>query len=57
MSTLNAKRAKFESEVRGGKMVREMDREELWRSQDARDLEDAVELAKQGLLFMCLKEG
>jgi len=57
MSSLNTRKAKFESEIRAGRRLEDIDRADWWSAQDGRALEDAVELAKRGLLFLCLKDG
>ncbi|KAH7102788.1 hypothetical protein BKA62DRAFT_698831 [Auriculariales sp. MPI-PUGE-AT-0066] len=57
MSVLNMRKSKFESEIRAGRRLEEIDRADWWSAQEGRQLEDAVELAKRGLLFLCLKEG
>lgn len=56
MSTLNARKTVFENAIRAGKKAEEMERETWWTSGDGRELEEEVERAKRGLLFLCLKE-
>jgi len=57
MAILNARRTAFETAYRGGKSVEEMNGEGLsWTTADARDLEDAVEFARRGLLFLGIKQ-
>lgn len=56
MAALNARKTAFESAVRAGKSGEEMAREDLrWSMADSRELEEAVELAKRGLLFLGVK--
>lgn len=57
MSQLNARKTKFENEIRAGKRLEEIDKADWWSAQEGRDLEAAVETAKKGLLFLCLKDG
>jgi RNA exonuclease 1 len=45
----------FESAIKGGKKTEEMVRSEWWTASDGRELEEAVEKAKQGLLFLGIK--
>jgi RNA exonuclease 1 len=58
MAILNARRTAFETAYRGGKSVEEMNGEMglSWTTADARDLENAVELARRGLLFLGIKQ-
>ncbi|EJD49017.1 hypothetical protein AURDEDRAFT_112749 [Auricularia subglabra TFB-10046 SS5] len=56
MSRLNTRRAKFENEMRAGKRLEEIDKADWWSAGEGRELEDAVALAKKGLLFLCLKD-
>jgi len=55
MASLNARKIAFESAIKGGKKAEEMDRSEWWTASDGRELEEAVEKAKQGLLFLGIK--
>ncbi|KAL4073757.1 hypothetical protein J3A83DRAFT_4090781 [Scleroderma citrinum] len=55
MSTLNARKFTFESAIKGGKKAEEMDRSEWWTAADGRELEEEVERAKRGLLFLGIK--
>jgi len=55
MSALNARKAKFEMALKSGKAPEELAVDVKWTSQDGRDLEEAVELARRGLLFLGIK--
>jgi len=55
MATLNARKSTFESAIRGGKKAEDMDKSEWWTSADGRELEEEVEHAKRGLLFLGIK--
>lgn len=57
MTLLNAKKTAFETAYRSGKNLTEMAELGLsWTASDVRDLEEAVELAKRGLLFLGIKQ-
>ncbi|KAF8134342.1 hypothetical protein EV363DRAFT_1396762 [Boletus edulis] len=45
----------FESAIKSGKKAEEMDRSEWWTASDGRALEEEVEKAKRGLLFLGIK--
>lgn len=53
MAALNARKAQFETALRSGKAPEELD--VRWTAADGRDLEEAVELARRGLLFLGVK--
>ncbi|KXN82881.1 hypothetical protein AN958_02073, partial [Leucoagaricus sp. SymC.cos] len=53
MAALNARKAQFETALKSGKAPEELDVK--WTSADGRDLEEAVELARRGLLFLGVK--
>ncbi|XP_006457267.1 hypothetical protein AGABI2DRAFT_79294, partial [Agaricus bisporus var. bisporus H97] len=53
MSALNTRKAQFETAIRSGKAPESLD--VRWTAADGRDLEEAVELARRGLLFMGIK--
>lgn len=63
MAGLHARKSAFEAAVKtasalaGGQPVGAAPTvgDARWTTQDARDLEEAVEHAKRGLLFLCLK--
>lgn len=55
MATLNVRKSTFESAIRGGKKAEDMDKSEWWTSADGRELEEEVEHAKRGLLFLGIK--
>jgi len=52
MAALNARKSVFETALRNGK---EIGLDERWTSMNGRDLEEAVEKAKRGLLFLGVK--
>jgi len=59
MTALNAKKSAFENALRTGKPFGEVTSGEgacSWTMQDGRDLEEAVEKAKRGLLFLSVKD-
>lgn len=53
MLVLNARKTQFETALRSGKTPEELDIR--WTAADGRDLEEAVELARRGLLFLGVK--
>ncbi|KAI0365854.1 hypothetical protein BV20DRAFT_982324 [Pilatotrama ljubarskyi] len=55
MAELNARKAAFESALRMGKNVEELGKECRWTTADGRELEEEVEKAKRGLLFLGVK--
>ena len=55
MSKLNSRKAAFEIALRMG--MPPTSGPTTWTTQDGRDLENEVELAKKGLLFLCIKDG
>ncbi|EGO25969.1 hypothetical protein SERLADRAFT_369315 [Serpula lacrymans var. lacrymans S7.9] len=55
MAALNARKSAFESAIRSGKTAEDIDRELWWTSSDGRELEEEVEKAKRGLLFLGIK--
>ncbi|KAJ7587008.1 ribonuclease H [Mycena floridula] len=55
MAALTARKNAFEMIVRSGKVSTELSAEERWTSGHVRELEEAVELAKRGLLFLGVK--
>ncbi|KAJ7782527.1 ribonuclease H [Mycena maculata] len=52
MALLNARKSAFESAIRSGMPAEELGPELHWSAADGRDLEEAVALAKRGLLFL-----
>ncbi|KAF8626807.1 hypothetical protein AX17_006464 [Amanita inopinata Kibby_2008] len=59
MALLNARKSAFETAIRQGKSAEEMAASPWggkWTAADGRDLEEAVELAKRGLLFLGIKQ-
>lgn len=55
MAELNAKKAAFETGIRSGKSAEELG-DVRWTSADGRALEEEVEKAKRGLLFLGIKD-
>lgn len=55
MTALNVKKSAFESALKSGKTAEDIDKDMWWTSSDARQLEEAVEIAKRGLLFLSIK--
>jgi RNA exonuclease 1 len=55
MAYLNAHKTAFESAVRSGKTLEEIGKDAWWTSNDGRELEEEVEKAKRGLLFLSIK--
>ena len=55
MAELNARKAAFENALKAGKNVEELGAEGRWTSADGRELEEEVEKAKRGLLFLGVK--
>jgi RNA exonuclease 1 len=56
MASLNARKAAFENALKSGKTSEELGPELKWSAGDGRDLEEAVELARRGLLFLGVKQ-
>lgn len=56
MASLNARKSAFEAALRSGKTSETMGPEERWTAGDGRELEEAVEMAKRGLLFLGVKQ-
>lgn len=57
MSELNARKSAFEGALRMVKNVEELGPESRWTTADGRELEEEVEKAKRGLLFLGVKAG
>ncbi|KIM78839.1 hypothetical protein PILCRDRAFT_823946 [Piloderma croceum F 1598] len=55
MTALNARKSAFEAALRSGKTAEDIDKDMWWTSSDARELEEVVEIAKRGLLFLGIK--
>lgn len=55
MVVLNARKSTFETALRGGKTTDEIGKDLWWTTSDARELEEEVEKAKRGLLFLAIK--
>jgi RNA exonuclease 1 len=59
MTALNSRKSAFENALRMGKLPDEIANGEggySWKAQDGRDLEEEVEKAKRGLLFLSVKD-
>jgi RNA exonuclease 1 len=57
MASLNAQKMAFEAALRNGKTPEDAGVDGLrWTMSDGRELEEAVELAKRGLLFLGIKQ-
>lgn len=56
MASLNARKNTFEAALRSGKGTEDLDSEHRWTSADSRALEEEVERAKRGLLFLGIKD-
>ncbi|KAH9922386.1 uncharacterized protein B0H18DRAFT_1018161 [Fomitopsis serialis] len=56
MSELNARKSTFETALRQGKSLDDIGKESWWTTVDGRELEEEVEKAKRGLLFLGVKE-
>ena len=61
MSALNVRKNAFESALKSGKTPEEVGSGSggmglRWTAADARDLEEAVELARRGLVFLGVKQ-
>ncbi|KAI0043270.1 ribonuclease H [Auriscalpium vulgare] len=54
MSALNAKKSVFEAALRAGRTSDEAD-SEMWSSREGRELEEEVEKARRGLVFLSVK--
>jgi RNA exonuclease 1 len=55
MAHLNARKVRFEREIKGGKSLEDVPRAEWWSAQEGRELEQVVEEAKRGLVFVGVK--
>ena len=58
MSLLNARKNAFEGAIKSGKAIEEVVKEMglSWTTADSRELEEAVELARRGLVFLGIKQ-
>lgn len=56
MSELNARKVAFEAALRQGKSLDDVGKDNWWTTVDGRELEEEVEKAKRGLLFLGVKE-
>jgi RNA exonuclease 1 len=55
MTALNTRKSAFEAAIKSGKAAEDIDKNMWWTSSDARELEEVVEIAKRGLLFLGIK--
>jgi hypothetical protein len=55
VASLNAREVAFESAIKSGKKAEEIDLSEWWTASDGRALEEEVEMAMRGLLFLGIK--
>ncbi|KAG1827832.1 hypothetical protein EV424DRAFT_600780 [Suillus variegatus] len=55
MASLNARKSAFESAIRSGKKAEDIDKADWWTASEGRELEEEVEKAKRGLLFLGVK--
>lgn len=57
MSALNMRKSAFDTGYKSGKTPEELAKEGItWSMSDGRELEQEVELAKRGLLFLGVKQ-
>lgn len=57
MSALNMRKSAFDTAYKSGKTPEELTRDGItWSASDGRELEEQVELAKRGLLFLGVKQ-
>lgn len=56
MAELNARKSVFESALRQGKSLDDVGKDNWWSSANGRELEEEVEKAKRGLLFLGIKD-
>lgn len=55
MTALNIRKTAFETALRSGQTAEDIGKDMWWTSNDARELEEEVEIAKRGLLFLGIK--
>jgi RNA exonuclease 1 len=55
MVFLNARKYAYENALKTGKKPEGIDKDMWWTTSDGRELEEVVELAKRGLMFLCIK--
>ena len=57
MSALNTRKSAFDAGYKYGKTPEELNKEGItWSTSDGRELEQEVELARRGLLFLGVKQ-
>jgi RNA exonuclease 1 len=54
MSYLNSRKTAFEAALKSGKTLEDIGKEGWWTSSNGRELEDEVERAKRGLVFLSI---
>jgi RNA exonuclease 1 len=55
MALLNTRKNAFEGALKSGKKLEDLDKEMWWTTGDGRELEEEVERAKRGLMFVGVK--
>ena len=55
MAQLSTRRGIFEKEIKSGKQLEDLPKELWWTNNEGRELEDEVEKAKRGLVFVAVK--
>jgi RNA exonuclease 1 len=56
MAALSQRKSAFDQAIRVGINPSELEEDKRWTAKDGRELEEAVERAKRGLLFLCVKD-
>jgi RNA exonuclease 1 len=55
MVTLVGRKTAFENALKSGKMLEDLDKDMWWSTADGRELEEEVEKAKRGMMFLGIK--
>ena len=55
MVRLNARKSAFENALKSGKKLEEIEKDTWWTTVNGRELEEEVEKAKRGLVFLGIK--
>jgi RNA exonuclease 1 len=55
MVALNERKSVFETALKGGKKLEDLEKDMWWSTADGRELEEEAEKAKRGLLFVGIK--